>query len=434
VNDRQAARGGTRSGARASSSRRPGAQQRLLDAVTEVAVRDGYAHLTVERILAAAGVSRATFYQYFCDVEDCFWSAYREHADRLVRDVTAAVSGSRERELEVLDALVAAAISRPQVARLLMREGLAAGATGLSERDALIARIECAMSGSAAGPSTLDLPAAILIGGTFGFLSMSLSDGGAVDCLREQVLEWAGAFARRSSQPSWSARLTPAFSRPAARALAPPGGVRPGGAPRERILRATAATICAKGYREIAVADIVAAAGVSRRGFYNEFSSKDDAFVAAFEHGFQQAIAACTPGFFISAPWPERVWHGAQAFTGFFSRDPLLAYLCCVECYALGPEFARRVHDMQLAFTLFLEDGYRQRPQAQSLSRACSALTATTIFELAFQASARNPSLYLRRLHPLAVYVALVPFIGLEEAGAFVMGNLPARRPGAPAA
>lgn len=53
------------------------AEQRLLDAVTEACARVSYPDLTVEDLLAGAGVSRATFYQYFSNVEDCFLAAYR---------------------------------------------------------------------------------------------------------------------------------------------------------------------------------------------------------------------------------------------------------------------------------------------------------------------------------------------------------------------
>jgi AcrR family transcriptional regulator len=405
------------------SPKRGTAHDRLLDAVTEVAARDGYPHLTVERILAAAGVSRATFYQYFSNVDDCFWSAYRHHADHLVSEVIAAARGSERRERAVLGALVATAISRPDIARLLMRECLAAGPAGLVERDGLIARLERAMRASAGEEYTTDLPAAILIGGTFRFLSMRLTDGSTHDRLGAEIREWVEALARPSSQPSWSARLASAL--PSHPSHAPvQSNKRPPGSARERILRATAATIREKGYRDITVADIVTAAGVSRRGFYNLFRSKSDAFTAVYEHAFQQTLAACTPAFFTPREWPERVWHGAQAFTGFFSSEPLFAHIGFVECYATGPGFAPRVHDTQLAFTLFLEDGYRQRPEAQSLSRACSVLTATAVFELGFQVSRRGPGVYLRAMQPLAVFIALAPFIGIAEAGQFVAGKL----------
>jgi AcrR family transcriptional regulator len=392
--------------------------------VTQVTAHHGYAQLTVGKVLAAASVSRATFYQYFSNAEDCFGSAYRGHADQLVSDVTSAARGGRP--LAALDALLATVRARPQVGTLLLREGLAAGPAGLAERDALVARIGQVMTGSAAEEWRIDLPAAILIGATFRFLAMRLTDGGALDGVDEQLREWVGAFAWPPSRPSCSARLVlPESShlpRHPAQSPEPPRG------PRERILRATAVMIRESGYRDVSVADIVAAAGLSRRAFYSEFASKADAFVAAYEDGFQQVLAACTPAFFVSGPWPERVWQCAQAFTRFMAREPLIAYLGFVECYAIGPGFASRVHDTQLAFTVFLEEGYRQRPEAQSPSRACSTLTAAAIFELGFQVVRRSPSIYLRQMQPSAVYLALAPFIGADEAARFVAAKLAANK------
>jgi AcrR family transcriptional regulator len=416
--------------------RRNTAHDRLLSAVSDVAAHKGYAHLTVERLLASAGVSRATFYQYFANVDDCFWSAYRHHADRLVDETNAAVGARRGEppELLVLDALVDAAVSRPGIVRLLTREGLAAGPAGLAERDSLIARITKSMTGSVGHQPAIDLPAAILIGGTFRFLTMRLSDGHNLGGLRDDIRQWAGAFALGARAPGWSVRFTPAVPGACSSSPYPWGGTRFRGSARERILKATALTIRERGYRASTVADVVQAAGVSRRGFYNEFACKSAAFVGAYEHVFEEILSVCTPAFFGPRVWPERVWSGALAFTSFLAREPLLSYLGLVECYAVGPRFALRVHDTQLAFTVFLEEGYRQRPEAESLSRGCSALTVTAIFELAFQASRHSPDVETRRLQPLAVYMALAPFIGMQEAGNFVAGKLAELGVNAPAA
>jgi AcrR family transcriptional regulator len=328
----------------------------------------------------------------------------------------------------MLDVLVDTAISRPDVSRLLLTEALAAGPLGVQERDMLITGIAEAIAECTPPQSPIDLPRGILIGGALRFLSIRLRDGDLTDSLHDEIREWATIFTRRSSQRSWCASFTPAM--PRLPTLSPAKGSlpHPSGKPRERILRACAATIREKGYRAVTVTDIVAVAGVSRRLFYNEFASKSDAFIAAYELAFERSVAACTPAFFSSGTWPERVWRSGLAFTGFLAREPLFAYLGFVECYAIGPGFVRRVHDTQLMFTWFLEEGYRQRPQARSLSRSCGALTATTIFELAFQGSRRGPSLQLRRLQPLAVHIALAPFIAPDVAGAFVTAKLPELR------
>jgi AcrR family transcriptional regulator len=392
--------------------------------------RDGYAELTVERLQLRAGVSRASFYQYFTNLEDCFSSAYREHAERLTRELDAAADASEDRELAVLRALVDAALARPDVARLLMLEGLAAGAAGLRERDVLIARIALAMTGAAGRVRKIDLPAAVLIGAVFRFIAIRLAQAGVADTLREEVCDWATAFARRPSQRRWGERLAPALPDEAQRALAAPKRARrarAGDSARQRVLHATAALIFEKGYTGLTVVDIVAAAGVSRRSFYNEFTGKVDAFEAAYEYGFEQVMAACAPAFFAPGTWPERVWQAAQAFTRFMASEPLIAHLGFVECHAIGPRFEPRVHDTQLAFTLFLEEGYRQRLEGRSLSRACSALTAAAVLEAGFRASRYGASLYVRSMQPLAVYIALTPFVGADEAGGFVAEKLAAR-------
>jgi AcrR family transcriptional regulator len=235
---------------------------------------------------------------------------------------------------------------------------------------------------------------------------------------------WARTFARNAGDRPWAYELTP--PRPRAQPPPPPAraiSAQRRGTLRERLIGATAAAIRENGYAAMTVADIVAAAHVSRRAFYKEFHSKLDAYEASYEHAFRQTLASCTPAFFSARDWPERVWAGAHAFTGYFSREPLLAHLGFVECYAPGPGFASRAHDTQMAFTLFLEDGYRQSPGAARLPRACSALTMACIFEAAFQASRWGAALHMRRMQPLSVYIALAPFTGADRAGRFVAGK-----------
>jgi AcrR family transcriptional regulator len=182
--------------------------------------------------------------------------------------------------------------------------------------------------------------------------------------------------------------------------------------------------IAEKTYRAVTLTDTVTAAARSRRSFYNQFSSKAAAFIAAYEHAFEQMLAVCTPAFFSSVPWPERVWRSMLASTSFLARQPGFAYIGFVECHALGGSFAQRVHETQLAFTLFLEEGYRQRDDAQPLSRSTAALTAIAIAEVGFRTTRGSPGLYIRRMQPLAAYIALAPFIGSENAGRFVMGKV----------
>ena len=68
------------------------------------------------------------------------------------------------------------------------------------------------------------------------------------------------------------------------------------------------------------------------------------------------------------------------------------------------------MQDTQLAFTLFLEEGYRQRGQSNPSARVL-ALIAAAIFEVRFKALVAVRALPAT-VQPLAVYVALAPFLG----------------------
>jgi AcrR family transcriptional regulator len=393
---------------------------RLLDAVTEVCAREGYAPATVQRIHELAGVSRATFYQYFSSAEDCFLSAYRTHAGQLLEAVAAAAR-SCPRELGVLDALVQLSVEQPNVTLLLWREGLAAGTGGQRERELLVTSVERAVA-APVSEEVIDLPLTMLVGGVSRFLAMRLTEGPVTEEVADDLRAWARALTS-PRQSGYSDRLLPAPVSQTDEQRPVLDVVRSLPA-HERLLEGTAAVILAKGYGAVTVKDIAAAAGVSRRLFYQHFQSKRDAFIAAYEHAFEQAVAVCAPAYFSPGPWPERVWNSAMALTRFFANQQAFAHIGFIECYALGPDFIQRINETQLAFTLFLEEGYRQNRQAQDLPRSCSALTAMTLFEAGYQACRFGASPNMRRYLSPIVYMTLAPFLGPEQAAQFVTHKL----------
>src|SRR6185503_3919211 len=72
---------------------------------------------------------------------------------------------------------------------------------------------------------------------------------------------------------------------------------------RARMLEAVTRAVAAKGFARVTVSDVVGLAGVSRRTFYEEFTDKEDCFLAAFAAGgevvraeVERAIAEVTDG------------------------------------------------------------------------------------------------------------------------------------------
>lgn len=105
---------------------------------------------------------------------------------------------------------------------------------------------------------------------------------------------------------------------------------------RERLLRALAAAIKQRGYRETTVADIVAHARTSRRTFYEVFATKDDCFLALLHEMNQlvqgQIVAAVDP----AAPWDEQVRRGVGAWVDAIASEPEVGMSWIRELPSLG--------------------------------------------------------------------------------------------------
>ncbi len=68
---------------------------RLLEAITEVTAKLGYADATVADVIAGAGVSRKAFYEHFTDKEHCFLTAYDVLSERVLAAMVSAGGARR---------------------------------------------------------------------------------------------------------------------------------------------------------------------------------------------------------------------------------------------------------------------------------------------------------------------------------------------------
>ncbi len=111
---------------------------------------------------------------------------------------------------------------------------------------------------------------------------------------------------------------------------------------RSRLLAAAVRACDELGYANTSVADIVTRSGISRRTFYEMFSSREECFVAALEQTLgviERELAAAS---FAGLAWRERVRTGLAAMLAFFDREPALARLCVVHTLAGGSSVLAR--------------------------------------------------------------------------------------------
>jgi len=122
---------------------------RMLMAARQVVAHEGYARMSVERVVARAGVSRKTFYDLFENREDCFIEAFDDAIVRMaqiVREAYESQTGWRERMRAGLATLLGLLDDEPELRTVCVVEALAAGPRVLEHRTrvlrALIAAVD----------------------------------------------------------------------------------------------------------------------------------------------------------------------------------------------------------------------------------------------------------------------------------------------------
>lgn len=407
-------------------------RQRLIDAMIAVAARYGYRDASVARVIREAGVSRATFYKQFEDRHACFAAAQARVAEQ-VREILEAGGGNSNRT--VLGRLLEGAECDPAGARILFIESLAAGAVVRRRHEEVLDDLEDAMSARldevATAGSRAELPARALLGGVAGVVALRVFRGEAARLteLGDDLLAWIAAYtlpgdAPRRSDSDWvemgqglvstiDESLDPDLldrRLPRGRGALPPSRVA--SEQRERVLAAVALLAMEKGYTAMTVADIVTTAGVTREVFYDLFRSKEDVFLAVQAFGLEASVTFTAGRFFNEDEWVERVWSGLEATLSYVAGQSTLVYVDLVESYAAGPAAVRRSFENRMAYTLFLEDGYRQRPEASHLPRLTSEAISGAMHELFRRQVVSGQSDRMLELLPQAAYLTLAPFIG----------------------
>src|SRR4051794_37635954 len=117
---------------------------------------------------------------------------------------------------------------------------------------------------------------------------------------------------------------------------------------RGRMLAAMATAVAAKGYADVAVADVIAHAGVSRKTFYEHFDNKQQCFLAAYAAGVERILAAIDGAIAAAAPDPMSIARaGTAGYLETLAANPAFARTFLVEVLAAGPralERRARVH------------------------------------------------------------------------------------------
>jgi AcrR family transcriptional regulator len=184
---------------------------------------------------------------------------------------------------------------------------------------------------------------------------------------------------------------------------------------RQRIAAGMIAVVVERGYNATTVTQVVAAAGVSRRTFYNYYSDKGEAFfdvyrqVSDFLFEVMGEAGAAEKG-----GWAARVKAELGALLEALAANPDLARFCLGAPPAAGGEVGGVYRDFLVRLVEVLGDGRPKR--ARRPPPASEYGMAGGLAALILAASEKRGAKAFARLLPELTELVLAPYLGREEA------------------
>jgi AcrR family transcriptional regulator len=400
---------------------------RLEGAMVEAVARHGYAGTTLRELVALAGVSRSTFYAHFESKRECFLATFDEIVELASDRVGRAFRSSDDLQEQLragLTVLMDLVAEEPDAATLVAVESLTLGTAGVAHRErgaeAFELMIRQSFDRSRSPRRVPDETIRAIVAGINGVTYRRLRNGerellpGHVD----ELVAWAIGYQRPESPPV--RRAVKAAGKPvpdagntiAASWREPPDSPnsRATLTQRERILRAVARVVVAKGYEALSIPAISGAAGVSNQTFYENFSSKREAFLASFEIIARGSLKTAGEAFADAGGGAEAVGVGIRAMLEHISRNELFSRLAFFELPSAGPEALDRADAMMVNYTTFLGPEVAPRELGGPLPPVILEAIGSGIWSLIQYEIAHDRVDSLPDFAPALTRIALAPF------------------------
>jgi AcrR family transcriptional regulator len=188
---------------------------------------------------------------------------------------------------------------------------------------------------------------------------------------------------------------------------------------RQRIRAAVAEAVSDVGYAAMTVEDIIKAAGVSRRTFYEHFKSKEEAFLVSYDDISAQLMQAVEVAFNRTDSFVTRVEDCMSAFLTLLAAEPAYANMCIVEVLVAGQSAIERRDAVMRQFTELIDRG-----ASDELSKSARPpeLTSETlvggVHEVIYARVLRGETAQLPNVLPDLTFSVLLPYVGREVATA----------------
>jgi AcrR family transcriptional regulator len=136
---------------------------------------------------------------------------------------------------------------------------------------------------------------------------------------------------------------------------------------RARIYGGMVESVYRRGYAATSVAHVIALAGVSRRAFYEQFSNKEDCFLATYDALVAGSRKRVLKAWMSERGWANRLYTACQVFLEGIASDPRGAHLVLVESIGIGPRGYERMQLTGTAFERVVATGFSLTPDGIAL-------------------------------------------------------------------
>jgi AcrR family transcriptional regulator/DNA-binding transcriptional ArsR family regulator len=387
-------------------------KERLFGAMVASVAERGYTATRVTDLVELSGVSRRSFYMLYEDKEACFRATVEALFTTAIERAAAYESAGstwEQRALSGFNEFASMVVEQPAAAKMSLIEAFAAGPEAMKPFELAAITVE--------GLTKARLEESPLHAGMPDELITAFV-GASVEIVRDRVgrdeereLPAIGTdlvnFFLSYRPPPEPLRMTtrPPLMAPEAIEAHDHG---------ERALRGLAAATAEHGYANVTVDQIVKRAAMSPTTFYANFSSKEDAMMAAIDSAGARITGAVLPAFRRNPDYPSAVRAAFGALFNFLASRPALAQLVTVEVYAAGPTATQRRKEALADFqTALFGGGLELTPEVPPI--AIEAIIGG-IQALAYKQVHDHGPESLSALAPVATYFALLPFVGPEVA------------------
>lgn len=196
---------------------------------------------------------------------------------------------------------------------------------------------------------------------------------------------------------------------------------------RERILSAVIATVGTKGYSSTTIGDIARVARVSRDTIYEQFASKEECFLAAYDAVTRELLDEVIAVGTGQASYVEAVRDGIRAYLRFWTERPGAARVCTLEVMAAGEEALahreRTLASFGRLFRIIAERAAVEQPGSSPVPDLVVRASILAVLEVATDYVRQDRVSSLPELENEIVYLWLLGIAGHEVAGGATTGS-----------